>query len=276
MSERDIFMQLFNISVNTYYLWKKQERPIVKLLEKYFLKEELEEFLNTGKILKYENSKYIVDNFINSNKRIYIDSFTKNYRYGSLDLSHNIFKDFYFNFLISLKDEEYIKEAGIQQILFSSMYKYLSDKIQNQIDFKKIEEERLVYQAEEQEEIDSHLFKSIEIDNLFKKNAQSEKDLSLHLIFLKDWTDDISVFLDYVQKDDFEYFIKSGDDELLYHAIGYHTYNLLKDMSVINKLDLISTVRDYFQQNKIERTKENLIEQIKVQSVSPVFQRQFE
>lgn len=256
--------------------WKKEKRPIIDLIYKYFQKEELEEFLRTGKISKYENSKYIVDNFINSNKKIYIDSFTKNYRYSSLALSHDVFIDFYFNFLISLKDIEYIKEAGIQQILFTSMYKYLSDKIQNQIDFKKIEKERLVYQAEEQEEIDSHLFKSIEIDNLFRKNAQAEEDLSIHLIFLKYWTDDISVFLDYVQKDDFEYFIKSDDDELLYHAIGYHAYTLLKDMSVRNKLDLISTVRDYFQQNKIERTKENLIEQIKVQSISPVFQRQFE
>lgn len=272
MSERDIFMQLFNISVNTYYLWKKQERPIVKLLEKYFLKEELEEFLNTGKILKYENSKYIVDNFIEKNKVIYIDSFTKNYRYRSLASSHDIFIDFYFNFLISLKDEEYIKEAGIQQILFTSMYKYLSQRLQNQIDFKKIEEKRLVYQDEEEEEIESHFFKSVEINSLFRKNAQSEKNLSIHLIFLKDWTDDISVFLDYVQKDDFEYFIKSDDDELLYHAIGYHVYNLLKDMSVENKLDLISTVLSYFQQNKIERTKENLIEQIKVQSVSSEFQ----
>lgn len=65
MSERDIFMQLFNISVNTYYLWKKQERPIVKLLEKYFLKEELSEFIETGKIIKFENlNSYTVSSCI--------------------------------------------------------------------------------------------------------------------------------------------------------------------------------------------------------------------
>lgn len=57
MSTRDIFIRLFDFSINTYYLWKKQNRPIINLLEKYFKKEELEEFLETGKIEKFEKSK---------------------------------------------------------------------------------------------------------------------------------------------------------------------------------------------------------------------------
>lgn len=55
-AERDIYMELFNISINTYYLWKKQGRPIIFLLEKYFTKEDLEEFLETGKVEKLENA----------------------------------------------------------------------------------------------------------------------------------------------------------------------------------------------------------------------------
>lgn len=35
MKEREIFMNLFDISINTYYNWKKENRPIIKLLEKY-------------------------------------------------------------------------------------------------------------------------------------------------------------------------------------------------------------------------------------------------
>ena len=37
--------------------WKKEKRPIMELLYKYFTKEELEEFLETGKIEKFENIK---------------------------------------------------------------------------------------------------------------------------------------------------------------------------------------------------------------------------
>jgi hypothetical protein len=54
-AERDIYMELFNISINTYYLWKKQGRLIISLLEKYFTKEDLEEFLVSGKVAKLEN-----------------------------------------------------------------------------------------------------------------------------------------------------------------------------------------------------------------------------
>lgn len=41
-------------SQNTYYKWKKEERPIIKLLEKYFTYDNLKEFLNLGTITKFE------------------------------------------------------------------------------------------------------------------------------------------------------------------------------------------------------------------------------
>lgn len=50
MSEREIYMSLLGISVNTYYLWKKQERPIMKLLNKCFANEELEAFITAGEL----------------------------------------------------------------------------------------------------------------------------------------------------------------------------------------------------------------------------------
>lgn len=42
--------------------WKNEKRPIISLLYKYFSKEELEEFLSTGKIDKFENI-YFIQNF---------------------------------------------------------------------------------------------------------------------------------------------------------------------------------------------------------------------
>ncbi len=44
-------------SENTYYDWKKQNRPILKLLEKYFTDEEINEFLTSGKIEKLEKEE---------------------------------------------------------------------------------------------------------------------------------------------------------------------------------------------------------------------------
>ncbi|MDY0196002.1 MAG: hypothetical protein WC253_06185 [Sulfurovaceae bacterium] len=63
MTEREIYMKLFDVSINTYYLWKKQGRSVFTLLEKYFTKEDLEEFIFSEKISRYEgkDSKKIDD-----------------------------------------------------------------------------------------------------------------------------------------------------------------------------------------------------------------------
>jgi hypothetical protein len=50
------YCRLLDVSRNTYYVHKRENRPIVALLEKYFTKEDLEEFLETGKISRLENN----------------------------------------------------------------------------------------------------------------------------------------------------------------------------------------------------------------------------
>jgi hypothetical protein len=58
MTEEQIMVDLFDFSAPTYYKWKKHEkRKIFGLLETYFTKADLEEFLSTGKISKYEGIK---------------------------------------------------------------------------------------------------------------------------------------------------------------------------------------------------------------------------
>ncbi len=65
---------ILDISDKTYYNWKKEQRPIILLLEKYFSKEDLEEFLSTGIIEKLEKSnteetidnKEVIVNFTNT------------------------------------------------------------------------------------------------------------------------------------------------------------------------------------------------------------------
>lgn len=56
MTYEQIMTQLFEFSIPTYYKWKKhQKRKIFDLLMYAFTKDDLEQFLNTGKISKCEN-----------------------------------------------------------------------------------------------------------------------------------------------------------------------------------------------------------------------------
>jgi predicted flavoprotein YhiN len=52
-----LMSELFGFSTQSYFNWKKEahtKRKIISLLEKYFTKEDLEEFLETGEIQKQE------------------------------------------------------------------------------------------------------------------------------------------------------------------------------------------------------------------------------
>lgn len=51
--DRKLISNLLGISEKSYYRWK-ENRVIFKLLEKYFLDEDIEEFLKTGKISRFE------------------------------------------------------------------------------------------------------------------------------------------------------------------------------------------------------------------------------
>lgn len=52
----ETIVKVLGVSKNSYWNYKNQERPIIFLLEKYFKKEDLEEFLETGKISRLENN----------------------------------------------------------------------------------------------------------------------------------------------------------------------------------------------------------------------------
>jgi len=49
--------EILSIADKTYYNWKKEKRPIMSFLEKYFTQEEIEEFLETGVIHRLEEKK---------------------------------------------------------------------------------------------------------------------------------------------------------------------------------------------------------------------------
>jgi len=53
----DEYCKLLSVSRNTFYVHKREKRPIIFFLEKYFSSGDLEEFLQTNKIKKLEKNK---------------------------------------------------------------------------------------------------------------------------------------------------------------------------------------------------------------------------
>lgn len=75
MTFKQVMAGLFSTAEGTYYKWKKEKRPIITLLEKYFTKEDLEEFLEYGTIekLEFANSQdygYRVAEFVKLLKKL--------------------------------------------------------------------------------------------------------------------------------------------------------------------------------------------------------------
>lgn len=56
MNNNELMSKLFGFSAPTYFRWKKENRPIIKLIEK-FSEEELVEYLSSGEIIRLDDMK---------------------------------------------------------------------------------------------------------------------------------------------------------------------------------------------------------------------------
>ncbi len=102
-------VKILGNSRKTIYRWKEEQRPIINLLEKYFTQEDLQEFLETSKISKYDQLLEY-ENFKNINRIKYISYFL-NQSATSWD---KFSTDFYFGLLA------YIRLTGNEFDSFSS------------------------------------------------------------------------------------------------------------------------------------------------------------
>lgn len=57
MNRKEIIESLYGFSEGTYYNWKKEQRLILQLIDKYFSEDEVVEFIKTGKIKKFDMFK---------------------------------------------------------------------------------------------------------------------------------------------------------------------------------------------------------------------------
>ncbi|ABB44909.1 hypothetical protein Suden_1632 [Sulfurimonas denitrificans DSM 1251] len=87
-----IFSQILEISEKSFYRWKNKDHVVlVTLLEKYFTKEDLEEFFESGKIERLDFFKKL-DSFFNSfslqieqKMSLKLNITNNNYSFGELD-----------------------------------------------------------------------------------------------------------------------------------------------------------------------------------------------
>lgn len=118
--------KLFDFNSSTYYRWKKEHRPIITLLEKYFTKEDLEEFLESGKIKKLEKTDFLKQHVIEKNRIKYLSSFMRG-RHRFIDNKNVLFELFYFSFLLFLKqtksfysyDFKYLLQQHISNLIIA-------------------------------------------------------------------------------------------------------------------------------------------------------------
>ncbi len=282
MSFEKSVLKLMCFSRNTFYVWKREDRPIISLIEKYFTEEDIEEFLNTGKIHKFEN---VTSEFLFSNQLLYVESFAKSKSLLSEPHVKDKFKDFYFYFLLNFENIDIpfnIDTLGIKSLLTNYLYQYQMDKIKENIKIVKINEkfenlkldindainstigtekkelEKFKENLQKQELTEKEKF----LEKIFSENEDDLKMVILNFNIFDNWDNNIYYFLKIVKKDDFDYFINSKNDELLYQAIGYLVYSLSHNLNMEEKLQIIYSTFHYFIFNKDLISSTNIKEQI--------------
>lgn len=243
--------------------WKKEKRPIMKLLYQYFTKEELEEFLESGRIAKFENIQYIFDSFLPKQKQIYLNSFISNpnFKWKSIVKSNNIFIDFYFSFLVEFPN---LKVSSFQDKIHLFLNQYSNSILQDRLTIQKIKDD--IKRDLETDVISDDTMGSI-INLSINAHGRDVFNILQHFGFYNGWGDDMCVFISYLIKDDFDYFIKSGDKELLIHSIGYLYYKYLYvngiKLKEEKKMDIHFKVESYFLANLNEVSVLNIKNKIK-------------
>ncbi len=254
---KEAIKKILDISDKTYYNWKNQNRPIVKLLEKYFEDEDLSEFIEKGTVDKFEKLNFLYENIVCKNEKLYLDSFTSNFNYNKLSSSHTIFIDFYFSFLLDLKEKESLIKFQFNSLLNNSLHNYLIKKykktiLDDEYCDKLINDLKKDYEEIEKKDFDENTYNSLKkeiIETVDILNKNDLENILKHTHCFELWDDNMLIYLDYVLKNDMSSFLESKNEELIYHAIGFKVYSILKDEVPIVKLDLISIVQENLKDN---------------------------
>ncbi len=122
MNYNEIMSKLFGFSAPTYFRWKKEKRSIINLIDNYFTKEELIEFIHSGVVKKYELTKNMdfeeISNLVHKN-----DSIKNTRLFEIIDFLKRIsIKDFRDNFITIL--EENLITSGTYTSILNTQNKF--------------------------------------------------------------------------------------------------------------------------------------------------------
>ena len=108
---RHIVSRLLDISERSYYTFKKQGRPVIRLLETYFSKSDLEEWIEYGKISKLDILKDF-EIILMGSKVDYLKFVNENL---ALDFKYDLFTDLYYQLLVYLDEMQRSEDAAISK-----------------------------------------------------------------------------------------------------------------------------------------------------------------
>lgn len=233
MTFKETMANLFSASEGAYYKWKRENRPIIQLIDKYLSKEDIEEFLETGKIEKLEQ----INNFKSleaESIRLYVD-FTQN-------LSNEEQELFLLICYQTQKDFKDINQYYIDLILDANLKKDVKVSILKKL--QNISNHTLFFYGIKQL-IQNH-FKQYYSHSIYSDKIEDseKKDIKLKIKHLQIY---IKIFLqkDFVEYDDFQEKVKRIEERPTFiilidydYAYFNYLYNIVFDK---NRYDYKST-----------------------------------
>lgn len=236
---------LFQFTRQTWSKWKKEERPVVGLFEKYFSDQIIDEYLSTQHIDQFERYRYIEREIISKNRSKYLHSFCNENPYQSLVNSWDEFIDFYFTFLYFLKGLKQPYTYDFHYLLSQFLIQYTTDRVLENVDHDF--EEMVSTITEDMKEL------GVDVSAVEAKNtAYSDlriigrlEGISKNIKIFKDWDTSMLLFLATCIEDDFTNLYSSNDEahfraEALYHIIGFDIYSSEHTLTIKKKNYLLS------------------------------------
>ena len=101
---KKVACEILGITQRSYSNYSEQNRPIIKLLEKYFSKEDLEEFLGNKRINRLETLQYF-EKRVNEDYEYFMDDLEQTLSFEGIYLYYKFFEKF--NFIINMELSNY-------------------------------------------------------------------------------------------------------------------------------------------------------------------------
>lgn len=208
------------------------------------------------------NIGYQINNYFNAhniysiNQNKYLEHFIdKSSSLISMKIEKKYVIDFYFYFLSNFRKENNFGKSLNEYINFQKgelkRKDYLEKKILEIKEYERKRHYKLKFELEES--LNNFYFD----DNNIRKKLYNELDSNLEkksdiingtLSFIETWDFEILVFINHLIKTDFELFINSASNELLFHALGFLFYtnnNINIDYNIYLYGDEIEVFYDY-------------------------------